>query len=608
MIEDYDTRFFEHNDSRVVDARGEIDAKRDSETINRNLSKKESVDFRLDYDHSFSFVTIGFSYLISVVIDAAIDGERALFMNFLLISVGLMMLNFFLSYARTRLLFTYTEVGMKTLRSSYGQKIASISFEGLSQVSSGELLSRGTNDMTRVRQFTSTTLPRLIEIPLTGLLALGMLLYFSWQLTLISLVMVPVLVIGSSFLMSPIAKASKRAQAKLGQVNALSIDVIKGSEAVKAYHLEEKMKFQGHAVVEESVFEGTKVAKKRAVLESFSMGFSIVPFVTTFVLGGWFVVNGMMTAGGLLAFINLLNFLTMPLSQMTILVGESKRDLASLERIYEIIDAEEERTDGTKLPFLQQATMVEVKDVSFTYADSEHPVIDGLSLTIKPFETVAFVGPSGGGKSTLAKLLLGYYDTYQGSIHIGGHELRAWSLEGLRQQIAMVSQDTFLFPDTVYENIRMGRVDATEDDIILATQQANAKSFILAMEKEYHTILSEHGSSLSGGQKQRLAIARAILKEAPILLLDEATSALDTESETVVQEAFASLAKEKTTIIIAHRLSTVQEADRVYVIDQGRVVEQGSPSELLAKDGLYAKLYRKQILEDTEAFDNVDYA
>ncbi len=551
----------------------------------------------------FSFIIVGFSYLIRVVMDSAIEGNREMFIFFTQFSVGIIILSFVLVYFRTRLMHSYTENGMTALRGDYGHKLTTISFEGLAEMPSGELLSRGTNDMTRVRQFTSATLPRLIEIPLTGVLALGLLLYFSWQLTLFSLVMVPLLVIGSSMLMNPIAKASKKVQAKLGSVNALSVDVIKGSEAIKAYHLESSMNEKGDALVNESVIEGTKVAKKRAVLESFSMGVSIVPFVTTFLLGGYFVINDMMTAGSLLAFINLLNFLTLPLSRMAMLMGEAKRDLAALERIYEIIDTEEERTDGKPLTIEPSAPMIEMKDVRFNYADGDKSVVDGVSLTIKPHETVAFVGPSGGGKSTLAKLILGYYDTYQGSIKVGGHELRSWSLEALRDKIAMVSQDTFLFPDTVYENIRMGRVKAETKEIEKAAKKANADGFIHEMETGYQTQLAEHGSSLSGGQKQRLAIARAILKDAPLLLLDEATSALDTESEAIVQEAFASLAKEKTTIIIAHRLSTVQDADTVYVINQGKIEEYGPPNELLAKNGLYAKLYQKQRLEEMEDED-----
>ena len=546
----------------------------------------------------YSLITVGFSYLIRMIIDSAVDQNRQQFSFFMMISIIIIGLNFLLSYLRTKILGHYTENGIASLRYTYGNKVSTLSFEDLSDISSGEFLSRGTNDMTRVKQFTSTTLPRLIEIPLTGLLALALLIYFSWQLTLFSLIMVPVLVVGSSLLMTPIGKASKKVQEKLGRINASSIDVIKGLETVKAYQLEEALLSEGTTLVDESIDKGIELSKKRALLESFSLGFSIVPFVTTFLLGGYFVIQGLMTPGSLLAFINLLNFLTMPLSEMAVLLGEAKRDLAAFERVVTILDAPIERTDGEEYALEKVNTMIELKDVSFSYKNATNNVISNVSLSINTNQTVAFVGPSGGGKSTLVKLILGYFDHYQGSIKIGNHEIKSWSLKALRKNIAMVSQDTYLFPDTIYENIRMGRVSADDNEVCNAAIKAYADHFIKDLEYGYETVLAEHGNSLSGGQKQRLAIARAILKNAPILVLDEATSALDTESENLVKTAFTSLAKEKTTIIIAHRLSTIEDVDLVYVIDQGKVVESGSPKTLLAKGGLYTKLYQKQLLEE----------
>ena len=548
----------------------------------------------------YSIITVAFSYLIRMVIDSAVDGQRDVFVFFMQVSIVMIILNFVLAYSRTRFIGNYTEQGIASLRAEFGKKVTDISFEDLSEVASGEVLSRGTNDLNRVKQFTNSTLPRLIEIPLTGFLALVLLLVFSWQLTLFSLVMVPILVIGSSLMLKPIGKASKALQEKLGKINAFSIDMIKGAETVKAYQLEAPMKEAANQAIQESVESATSLAKKRAFLESFSMGFSIVPFVTTFILGGYFVISGSMTPGSLLAFINLLNFLTLPLSQMAVLTGDAKRDMAAAERIFEILDTDEERRDGEYLTIDKKSPMVQFTEVSFRYRDSESNVINNLNFSIKANETVAFVGPSGGGKSTVVKLLLGYYDSYQGSIMLGGHELRKWSLKALRETMSIVSQDTYLFPESIKENIRYGAVSETDDAVVKASEKANADTFINQLSEGYNTVLQEHGSSLSGGQRQRLAIARAILKNAPILLLDEATSALDTESEAVVQEAFQSIAKEKTTIIIAHRLSTVEDADRIFVIDKGVIVESGTPKELMDKGGLYTKLYQKQMLEETE--------
>ncbi len=548
----------------------------------------------------YSVITVGFSYLIRMIIDAAVDGDRTVFMFFLQVSIIMIAVNFVLAYLRTRVIGVYTERGVMALREAFGKKVTYMQFESLQERSSGELLSRGTNDLNRVKNFTNNTLPRLIEIPLTGVLALVLLFVFSWQLTLFSLVLVPVLVIGSSLLMKPIAASSKNVQAKLGDVNALTIDMVKGSEAVKAYNLEQTMRHKGDVFIEGSIESGKQLAKRKAILESFSMGFSIVPFVTTFILGGYFVVQGSMTPGSLLAFINLLNFLTMPLSQMAVLVGDAKRDIVSAERIFECLDAEDERLDGERFDVNESAPMVEFKGVSFQYKDAEDVTINKLSLSVKSGQTVAFVGPSGGGKSTVAKLILGYYDTYLGKILLGGYEQKKWSLNALRDHLAMVSQDTYLFPDTVKENIRYGRYAATDEEVYEAAKQANAHDFIEAMPEGYDTMIGEMGSTLSGGQKQRLAIARAILKKAPILLLDEATSALDTESEALIQETFNKISKDKTAIVIAHRLSTVQDADLVYVIDKGKVVESGTHESLLEKGGVYTRLYQKQLIEEVE--------
>ncbi len=293
-----------------------------------------------------STLMVAFSYLMMLTVDAALEGDRDFFFRVLTAAGVLVVITLVSTYGRTKLIGSYTEKGMAVLRERFGAKIAEMSYDVMQKTHSGELLSRGTNDMQRIRNFTFTSLPRLIQIPLTALLALILLFIFNWQLTLIALAMAPILIIGSSFLARPIANASKRVQEKLGRVNSVLTDFIKGAEVVKAYNLEETLEEKNRIYVDESVESGRHLAKRHAVLDAFGRAFGLVPFIATFLFGGYFVIQGTMTVGMLLAFINLLNFLTFPLSTFATLLGETKRDLVSASRVFAILDAEEERKDG----------------------------------------------------------------------------------------------------------------------------------------------------------------------------------------------------------------------------------------------------------------------
>lgn len=542
-----------------------------------------------------SGLSVSASYLLKLLIDAAVEGTQTVFFNLIIITVSVGLLLAFLQFMKTRLLGGYTERGLAELRHRFAAKMNTVSIDTMQSSHSGDTLSRGTNDMNRVRNFTLSLLPELIEVPLSAILAFGVLLFLSWKLTLATLILLPILVVGATLLSKPIGPVSKKVQQKLGLVNQTVTDYIKGVEVAKAYTLERPLETKHHAAVEESVKGGEQLAKRRAMLEAFSMFFSILPFIATFILGGYFVTQGEMTLGGLLAFINLLNLLTFPLSNMSVMIGEAKRDLASAERIFETLDSEDERQSGYAFEFENTSPLIKFNRVSFTYPGDKTPVINNLDLTVDSNESIALVGPSGGGKSTLAKLITGYYDTYEGEVSVGGHEIREWKLKNLRDHLALVSQDTFLFPESIRENIGHGNESADSQMIRIAAKNAYAHIFIEDLERDYDTPLSELGDSLSGGQKQRIAIARAMLKDAPILLLDEATSALDSESEQMIQKALDPFLEKKTSIIIAHRLSTIRNVDRIYVISDGEVKEQGTHETLLHKNGLYSKLYEEEM-------------
>ncbi len=542
-----------------------------------------------------SITSIITSYIIKEFLDAAVNRDMALFKHTVYLGAAIFIIDTVLVYFKNRLYGTYTESGVTRLRQLIAEKIACISFNKLEEKHSGDYVSRATNDINKIKTFLSTTVSEMISIPLSAIGALIYLCILNWKLTIISLILTPILIIGASILSAPIGKISKELQEKLGKVNSIVQDVIGGIEICKAYNLEESLGKKHDDAVNDSVVSGRRLAKTMSVLESFSLILGIIPFFTTFIIGGYWAIEGTMTVGSLLAFINLLNYLTHPISYFPRLMGELKSNLAAVDRVFEIIDEVEERKYGSNFDIVRASNMISFNNVAFSYPDSEDTVLNGLSFTIKNGESVALVGPSGGGKSTIINLLLGYYDNYYGEIKVGDKEIRQWNLGSLRNISALVSQDTYLFPETIRENISYGKINAENEELIYAAKSANADGFVNEFEKGYETVVGQLGNTLSGGQKQRLSIARAILKDAPILLLDEATSALDTESEALVQEALEDFIKNKTSLVIAHRLSTIKNVDRILVLKDGKIVEEGSHEELLELNGVYTELYNKQL-------------
>jgi subfamily B ATP-binding cassette protein MsbA len=317
-----------------------------------------------------------------------------------------------------------------------------------------------------------------------------------------------------------------------------------------------------------------------------------VTFIVGF--GGYEVVNGQMTAGALVAFLTYAVNLANPVKRLARVYGTLQRAMAAVDRVFAVIDLPEPIGDkeGAK-PLPQIQGHVVVKDVTFGYKEGVN-ALENVSLEVKPGQMIAFVGPSGAGKSTIANLIPRFYEINSGAISIDGHDIRDVTVASLRDQIGIVPQETMLFSTTVMENIRYGRLDATDEEVIEAAKAANADSFIRELPQGYDTPIGERGLNLSGGQRQRMSIARAILKNPRILILDEATSALDTESEKIVQAALDKLMVGRTSFVIAHRLSTIFNADQIYVIDDGKIREHGTHEELLANGGLYSHLYNIQ--------------
>ena len=464
----------------------------------------------------------------------------------------------------------------------------------------GEIMSYVTND---VQALQNALVDKLIELVTESSVLVGsivLMFYLDWKLTFITLITVPL--VGQA--MNIFGKKLKRSgiviQERLADINSLLQESISAVRVVKSF-VRERYEIERFHRQNELNFQAEMKNVQLTSLLTPTVEF-LAAITVTFILwiGGYEVVQGDLTAGALVAFLTYAVNLANPVKRISRIYGTVQRAMAAADRVFDVIDMEEmihDKEDAVPLPKIEGR--VAVKDVSFSYKEGA-PALSHVSLEASPGQLVAFVGPSGAGKSTIANLIPRFYEVNEGVIEIDGHDVRDVTLNSLREQIGIVPQETMLFSSSVRENIRYGRLEATDEEVEEAARAANAEEFILQLPQGYETKIGERGLNLSGGQRQRIAIARAILKNPRILILDEATSALDTESEKIVQAALDKLMVGRTSFAIAHRLSTIFNADCIYVIDGGRIVEQGTHAELLAAGGLYSTLYNIQFRGEGE--------
>jgi subfamily B ATP-binding cassette protein MsbA len=463
---------------------------------------------------------------------------------------------------------------------------------------SGRLMSRIAYDVTGVAGAATNALTSLIKDSLAIVGLMAWLLYLNWQLTLITLSVVPFIAVVVRTFSKRLRSVAKGQQESMGRITQVLQETIEGHKVVKIF---------GGQTYEEKRFYQSVREQRRLAMRATMATAAQSPIVQFFAASGVAIIMGVAlkqaagdqtTVGSFVSFITAMLMILPPLRRITDVNAPIQRGLAAAESVFSLIDEAAEEDTGTEVLGRAQG-LVEFDNVSFTYPGSERPALAGISLTIRPGESVALVGPSGSGKTTAANLLPRFYAIDAGQIRIDGHALPNIRLDSLRDNIALVSQDVVLFNDTIAANIAYGgKSGATPEEIRAAAKAAHALEFIDALPEGMATMIGENGVKLSGGQRQRLAIARAILKDAPILVLDEATSALDTESERHVQAALDELMKGRSTLVIAHRLSTVERADRIVALAHGHKQEEGSHAELLAHDGLYARLYRMQKAEE----------
>ncbi len=535
--------------------------------------------------------------------DAVSNRQPDLFRHFVILTLSLYVASIPLSYLRTSAIGRFSERTLARIRELIASHSTRLPIGYLETRHSGDMLSVLNVDLGKVRTLLSDDVLNLIGQTARGVAAFAYILSINWILVLVSTIATPLLVVLISALSKPVSKRSGEMQEEIGQVNSLAQDSISGAMVVKTFGLTQVMEDRFAEANQTALEKGLKIARLRALSEGVGTGLSITPFIIALGLGGYMMLRGQMTFGSLFAFINLLNFVVNPLNSIPNIIASISEAAGAGHRIMDLIHQPPEREDGApSLPIAAGDVAIRFDGASFAYDST--PVLKDISLDVNKGQTVAIVGPSGGGKSTLVKLILGYYPLERGRLQLMGRDLNDWKLTAARQQMAFVAQDTYLFPVSIGENIRLGRPEATQSEVEQAARLANIHDFVAGLPQGYDTPAGEWGSRLSGGQKQRISLARAILKDAPILVLDEPTSALDTESEALVQQALnrftsraggAGTSEARTTVVIAHRLSTIKNADRVLVLQDGEIVEEGTHDELMARGGLYLNLVQQQL-------------
>ena len=518
--------------------------------------------------------------------------------------VGIFLFKGLCNYGQTILM---SSIGLRIvadLRNKLYECIQRQSLAFFTENPTGILMSRITNDVLSVQSAASEAITALVKDSFTLVCLVGVIFYTDWKLALIAMIVFPLTIYPISRFGKKMRKVTTSTQITMGTLNSLLQETISGTRIVKAFCME-KYESARFSAENERLFKlNMKTVSVNAIsspLMDFLGGLGIAAVIF---YGGYNVVHGLSTPGKFFSFLAALLMLYEPVKRLTNVNNTMNQGIAGADRIFSIIDRVpdiQDKPGAGKLPPITEG--IDIQNVTFRY--EEKPVLKNINLSIKAGEVVAFVGMSGGGKTTLVNLIPRFYDVSDGRILIDGHDIRNVTLQSLRSRIAIVTQQTILFNDTVKNNIAYGDIQRTDEDIFNAAKAANAHDFIMKLPKGYDSNIGELGTKLSGGEKQRISIARALLKDAPILILDEATSSLDTEAEIEVQGALDNLMKGRTTLVIAHRLSTIRNADRIIALVNGEIVEEGNHETLIAKKGEYYRLYNLQFKDEGNGNDRL---
>lgn len=529
------------------------------------------------------------------VITVQKDGTRMT--DLLLFFLGLVLLQGLCSMGHSYLTAWVSQRIVADFRRHLFAHLQTLSVSFFARRRTGELLSRLMNDVTVVQSVVTETPIDSAKQLVTFVGGIAFLLAMNWRLCLLILVLLPLIVLVAKFFGRRLKSLSTSIQDHTAALSTLVEEVVSGIRIVKSFVQTRREEARFAAQIDQTL---SLTLRRAAIMAVFIPVISLLTFSAAAAVlwyGGRQVIEGTVTPGDLFAFVLFAGILIGPFSSAARVFAQVKEAQGATQRVFEILDAQPEIRDRPNARTLPPVTgHVRAENVGFAY-DPRQPVLSNLSFDAKPGELIAFVGPTGAGKTTVINLLHRFYDPTEGRITVDGQDLRDVTVESWYRQVALVPQETILFGGTILDNIRYGNLDAGDTAVREASQAAHAHDFIVALPDGYQTVVGEKGINLSGGQRQRIAIARAILKNPRILLLDEATSSLDTESERLVQEALERLMEGRTTFVVAHRLTTIQRADRILVLDKGRLVEAGTHAELLERKGLYHYLYTIRLHE-----------
>jgi ATP-binding cassette subfamily B protein len=514
--------------------------------------------------------------------------------NIILLTLGLYVTSAVFSYVQGWIMSGISMDITYKFRNDIATKINRMPLQYFDRTSQGEVLSRITNDVDTVSQTLNQSLSQMITSVTSVIGVLIMMISISWQMTLVALLIVPLSGMVVGLVIKQSQKYFKQQQDYLGHVNGHVEEMFGGHIVMKAFNGEEESleKFNG---LNNVLFSSAWKSQFFSGLMMPIMGFvGNLGYVAVSILGGWLAVRNLITVGDIQAFIQYVRSFTQPITQIATISNVLQQTAAAAERVFEFLEeAEEAPETETSVTVEKVEGHVEFNNVQFGY-EEDKIVIQDFSADIQPGQKIAIVGPTGAGKTTMVKLLMRFYDLNEGGILVDGHNIREFRRQDLRKKFAMVLQDTWLFNDTIMENIRYGRADATDEEVIQAARAAHVDHFVRTLPDGYQMVLNEEITNISQGQKQLMTIARAILADPQILILDEATSSVDTRTEVLIQKAMDALMQGRTSFIIAHRLSTIRNADLILVMNEGDIVEKGNHEELLERGGFYAELYQSQ--------------